>query len=213
MTRPARVRSTLHKLGASPTAPPTQEGQQQREPMVRQTSDSKHEEAEHTPTEQSHISIDEPKTRVGIDSQENSSSAGKIARIGIYLGQAEYDDARAGFLACWQNGGPEDSFAKWVAASITAHAERTPEQRATIEPQQRKDRGKGVSRAFKIPGHAKEAMRSALLADQDAGRWLSESMWCREAIHHAVEAARSANGGELPTPPSRLPNRMLRRRS
>lgn len=53
-------------------------------------------------------------------------------------------------------------------------------------------------------------MRAAINADHDAGRWPSDSAWCAEAIELATEAARTANGGSLPTPPPRLPNRLVR---
>jgi len=53
-------------------------------------------------------------------------------------------------------------------------------------------------------------MRAAITADQQAGRWPSGSAWCGEAIGLAVEASRAENGGTLPTPPPRLPNRLVR---
>jgi hypothetical protein len=53
-------------------------------------------------------------------------------------------------------------------------------------------------------------MRAAINADQQAGRWPSDSAWCSEAIASAVDAARTKNEGSLPTPPPRLPNRLVR---
>ena len=55
-----------------------------------------------------------------------------------------------------------------------------------------------------------QRMRSAITADQQAGRWPSDSAWSAEAIALAVDEARKANGGTLPTPPARLPNRLVR---
>lgn len=53
-------------------------------------------------------------------------------------------------------------------------------------------------------------MRAAITADQQAGRWPSDSAWCGEAIAAAVDQARAQSGGSLPTPPPRLPNRLVR---
>ena len=41
-------------------------------------------------------------------------------------------------------------------------------------------------------------------------RLASDSAWCSEAIAAAVDAARTKNDGSLPTPPPRLPNRLVR---
>ncbi|MFF5325107.1 hypothetical protein ACFY2Y_15440 [Janibacter hoylei] len=61
-----------------------------------------------------------------------------------------------------------------------------------------------------IPTDSAARMREAITADQAQGRWLSDSAWIGEAIARAVERTRTANGGTLPTPPPRLPNRLVR---
>uniref|UniRef100_UPI001C4DFB8F hypothetical protein n=1 Tax=Microbacterium sp. BF1 TaxID=2821146 RepID=UPI001C4DFB8F len=68
----------------------------------------------------------------------------------------------------------------------------------------------GSTRSFNIPTVTMKRMRAAITADQQAGRWPSDSAWAAEAIGIAVDAARVGNGGTLPTPPDRLPNRLVR---
>ncbi len=67
-----------------------------------------------------------------------------------------------------------------------------------------------VREATDIPTDTVARMRAAINADQQAGRWPSDSAWCSEAIASAVDAARTKNDGSLPTPPPRLPNRLVR---
>lgn len=139
-----------------------------------------------------------------------TAAIGETARLGIYLTPAEFDDAKAAYLADWTNGGEADSFARWIAAAIDAYAARTPKQRATAQPRGRAEERTGSTRSFAIPVDTMSRMRAAISADQQAGRWPSDSAWCGEAIARAVEQARSRNGGTLPTPPPRLPNRLVR---
>ena len=58
--------------------------------------------------------------------REPRSSSVERARVGVYLEQSAFEEAKAAYLADWSNGGPSDTFAAWVAASITRHAARTP---------------------------------------------------------------------------------------
>lgn len=64
--------------------------------------------------------------------------------------------------------------------------------------------------AFSIPVDTVARMREVISADHQAGRWPSDSAWCGEASAAAVDQARSKNDGTLPTPPPRLPNRLVR---
>lgn len=136
--------------------------------------------------------------------------ASTTARLGIYLTPEEFEAAKAGYLADWANGGEADTFARWIAAAIDTYARRTPKQRATAAPRGRAEERTGSTRSFSIPTDTVARMRAAITADQQAGRWPSDSAWCGEAIASAVEQARAQNGGTLPTPPSRLPNRLVR---
>lgn len=130
-------------------------------------------------------------------------------RLGIYLTGAMFQDAKAAYLADWYNGGQADTFAAWIAAAVETHAARTPAQRADHQQTQR-PRGGGVTRSFLVPAATLVALRAAIDADRAAGRWLSDSAWCAEALDLAITRARTHNGGTLPTPPARLPNRLTR---
>lgn len=140
-----------------------------------------------------------------------AAPADDIGRIGIYLTPMEFDDARGAYLADWTNGGDADTFARWIAGALDVHAARTPKRRADDDRLRgRSDARTGSTRSFSIPTATLQRMRAAISADQQAGRWPSDSAWCAEAIAIAVDEARRANGGTLPTPPSRLPNRLVR---
>lgn len=137
--------------------------------------------------------------------------AAETARLGIYLTPQEFDAAKAAYLADWTNGGAADTFARWIAAAIDTHAGVTPQERAArAQPKGRAEERTGSTRSFAIPTDTMARMRAAITSDQKAGRWPSDSAWCGEAIGHAVSAARTENGGTLPTPPARLPNRLAR---
>lgn len=137
-------------------------------------------------------------------------TGGEVARIGIYFHPAEFEAARAAYLADWLDGGEADTFARWIGQCITTHAQRTPAKRAEwARDQERRDKS-GASRSFSLPASVVEQLHEAIRSDQQAGRWLSDSAWCGEAIDAAVADARKRAGGHLPTPPTRLPNRLRR---
>ena len=139
------------------------------------------------------------------------TAPGDTDRLGIYLTPDEFNGARAAYLADWTNGGDADTFARWIAAALDAHAARTPKQRAAQGGLRvRSEERTGSTRSFNIPTVTMKRMRAAITADQQAGRWPSDSAWAAEAIGIAIDAARAGNGGALPTPPDRLPNRLLR---
>ena len=132
-------------------------------------------------------------------------------RIGIYLQPSEFDDAKAAYLADWNNGGSADTFATWVAAAIVRHAARTPLSRSRLARNKQRGEGEpGIARTFAVPAEVITTMRAALSLDRREGHWQSESAWYVDAIAAAVDAARAATGGRLPTPPPRLPNRLRR---
>lgn len=139
------------------------------------------------------------------------TAAGETARVGIYLSADEFSAAKAAYLADWNAGGEASTFARWVAEAIEDYAEQTPQQRDVwAEPQGRGSQRRGSSRSFTIPTETVAAMRGAITADHQAGRWPSDSAWCAEALSWAVEQARGRSGGTLPSPPPRLPNRLAR---
>lgn len=109
------------------------------------------------------------------------------ARLGIYLTPEEFDNAKAAYLADWANGGTADTFARWIATAIETYASRSASQRATAPPRGRADEPTGSTRSFNIPTNTLAKMRTAITADQQAGRWPSDSAWCNEAITFAVD--------------------------
>ena len=197
MTRPAPRRSRL--AGSSPVAPPPPGEPQATDPSG--LPDSKQ------------LPKTSKKAPVGTKRQtapRASTPASTTARLGIYLTPAEFAGAKAGYLADWSNGGDADTFARWIAAAIEVYAARTTKDRAGAAPRGRAEERTGSTRSFSIPSDTLAQMRAAIIADNQAGRWPSDSAWCGEAIAYAVEQARARNGGSLPTPPPRLPNRLVR---
>ncbi len=148
--------------------------------------------------------------------EPTSSNRGRRAtaettRVGIYLTPEEFEQAKAGYLADWQAGGHADTFARWITAALETHADRTPAQRADLStPRPRAAERSGASRSFTIPTSTVSRLRAAIAADQHTGRWPTVSAWCADAIALAVQTAQDHAGGTLPTPPARLPNRLVR---
>lgn len=194
MNRPAPRKSTL--AGSTPVAPP---------PPAPETAAVDAAPAPSAPKRavtKTSSSATAPRKAVG--------AAADTARIGIYLTPAEFDNAKAAYLADWTNGGEADTFGRWIGAAIDTYAARTPKQRSGAQPRGRADERTGSTRSFLVPTEILERMRAAITADRSAGRWPSDSAWCGEAIAYSVEEARDRNGGDLPTPPPRLPNRLVR---
>jgi len=132
-------------------------------------------------------------------------------RIGIYLTPALFNAAKAAYLVDWRLGGHSDTFARWIAAAIDAHAARTPQQRADLERDtSRATERSGSPRSFSIPASSADRMRRAIAADQQANRWPTVSGWCGDAIASSVSEATRRAGGQMPEPPARLPNRLVR---
>lgn len=103
------------------------------------------------------------------------------------------------------------TFATWVAAAIVRHAARTPLARSRLARNKQRGEGEpGIGRTFVVPVDVITTMRAALTLDRREGHWKSESGWYVDGIAAAVDTARAATGGQLPTPPPRLPNRLRR---
>lgn len=135
----------------------------------------------------------------------------EVTRLGIYLTPEQFTGAKAAYLADWINGGEANTFTRWIGEVISTHAQRSPQER--LERSMLRGRSTertGSSRSFNVPSEAVKQMRAAIVADHSAGRWPSDSAWCGEAIDLAIEEAKEKNGGTLPTPPARLPNRLTR---
>lgn len=139
----------------------------------------------------------------------SSAQTAERGRLAVHLPQAEFQAAKGAYLADWRAGGQADTFARWVANAGDDHARRTPAERAQFV-RDTSPGGSKITRSFTVPADVLQRIRAAIAADQDEDRWLSESAWGREAIGAAVSAARAREGGVLPTPPPRLPNRLVR---
>lgn len=187
--RPTPRRSSL--AGSSPAAPP--------------------QETKTAPAAPQEGTVAGPTQSTTPHKADPSSTSEATARLGVYLTPAQFDNAKAAYLADWTQGGQADTFARWIGQALDTHARRTPTQRGDLtQPKVRADERTGATRSFSVPVDTVARMRAAITADQQNGRWPSDSAWCVEAIGLAVESARAAAGGSLPTPPARLPNRLLR---
>jgi len=207
MARPAPRRSRL--AGSSPVAPPAHQDVEQPSPSAAAPEPIKEPQQAPEKATAGVAKASSPKSPATAR-KTATAAAGETARLGIYLTPQEFDDAKAAYLADWSNGGQADTFARWIAAALDTYASRTPKQRAGAPPRGRAEERTGSTRSFSIPTDTMARMRAAITADQQAGRWPSDSAWCGEAIAAAVDLARAQNGGSLPTPPPRLPNRLVR---
>lgn len=197
-------------MAPDPETPELEDGPQAEPPSPAGTTTTDPEDA---PTDPSKTATKNSTPKQTATPRKAGAAAGAsaTARLGIYLTPVEFDDAKAAYLTDWTNGGQADTFARWIAQAIDSHARRTPKQRADrAHPKGRADQRTGSTRSFSIPADTVARMRAAITADQQAGRWPSDSAWCGEASALAVEASRAQNGGTLPTPPPRLPNRLVR---
>ena len=197
--RPAPRKSSL--AGASPVRPPVEQPPAETTPTP----------AAEAPAPQARPSKPSKPRPAKKSAPAKANRLTETVRLGVYLTPEEFTAAKAAYLAAWQLGGEADTFARWIAGALDEHAARTPEQRAEgAQPKERAETRTGASRSFSVPTDSATRMREAITADQAAGRWLSDSAWMGEAIAAAVEQTRAANGGTLPTPPPRLPNRLVR---
>jgi hypothetical protein len=207
MARPAPRRSRL--AGSSPVAPPAHQDVEQ--PSTAAAAPEPIKEPQQAPQKATEGGAKASSPKSPAPARKTATAAAsETARLGIYLTPQEFDDAKAAYLADWSNGGQADTFARWIAAALDTYAARTPKQRAGAPPRGRAEERTGSTRSFSIPTGTVARMRAAITADQQAGRWPSDSAWCGEAIAAAVDQARAQNGGSLPTPPPRLPNRLVR---
>lgn len=129
-------------------------------------------------------------------------------RLGVGLPPAEFAAAKAAYLADWQSVRRSDMFRLWIADAIATHAARTAAERGRLTVTTRPGRSGSDTRSFDVDVDVLERMRAAITEDNVDGRWPSESAWAADAIAAAVDAARERAGGQLPTPPARLPRRL-----
>lgn len=157
-------------------------------------------------------------TAAKAESPKAARSAGRpprtvdVERVGVYLAPSHFHDAKAAYLADWLNGGEANTFSRWLGEALSLYSRQTAKQRkASAEAREpRSDAQQGKARSFVVRESDIMAMRQGIAEDQKAGRWPSVSQWCVEALEEAIEKAIERNGGELPEPPARLPNKLVR---
>lgn len=184
--RPERRRSSL--AGLSPVNPPAPPAAEPQDPAPAPAAPST------TPAQ--------------VPARKASSRESDLARLGLRLSPSEYTAAKAAYLADWQTVRQADMFRKWVGAALAAHAARSVNERERLATTVSEGRAVNDARTFDVDVDVLERMRAAIGEDNAAGRWPSESAWARDAIAAAVDDARERAGGQLPTPPARLPNRL-----
>ncbi len=134
-------------------------------------------------------------------------------RTGLYFAEQVFQDAKSAYLVDLDTQpDPATSFARWIGQVIDRHNRLTPERRAQVaktvgeEPKG----GNGFSRSFMIPVGTVADMDEAIKRDRKSERYVSASQYATEAVRAAIAEARRRNGGTLPTPPARLPNKPTR---
>ncbi len=134
-------------------------------------------------------------------------------RIGLYLQEQVFQDAKSAYLVDLDSQpDPSTSFARWVGQVLDRHNRLTSERRAQVaktlgeEPKG----GNGFSRSFMIPASTVVDMDEAIKRDRKAERFVSASQYATEAVRASIADARRRNGGTLPVPPARLPNKPTR---
>ncbi len=134
-------------------------------------------------------------------------------RIGLYFQEQVFQDAKSAYLVDLDSQpDPATSFARWIGQVLDRHNRLTPERRAqdakTLGEEPKG--GKGFPRSFMIPASTVIDMDQAIKQDRKAERYVSVSQYATEAVRAAIADARRRNGGTLPTPPARLPNKPTR---
>lgn len=137
--------------------------------------------------------------------KSTASESADVRRISLTMTTQLYNDCKAAFLADFTSGGAHHQFRQWIEGAFHSHAARTPAERSEVESE-----ATGSPRSFVVSTRTFTAITQAIADDQKIGRWLTLSAWGVEALTAAVQAARNANGGHLPIPPSRLPHRLMR---
>ena len=131
-----------------------------------------------------------------------------MTKTGLYFQEQVFQDAKSAYLVDLDSqADPATSFARWVGEVLDRHNRLTSERRAQVAKtlgEEQKD-GSGFSRSFQIPASTVTDMETAIKQDRKIERYLSASQYAMEAIRAAIADARRRNGGNLPTPPARLP--------
>lgn len=157
-------------------------------------------------------SLKQQAARVAPRSPVHVRGASETTRSGIYFRPQTFEDARSAYLVDLDQPDAPDSIARWIDRSLRIHAARSIRDRAQLAdslPPEGQE-GSGFSRSFELSDDTIAARDAAIAADRRAGRATSRSQFASEAIRHAIEQARTRNGGVLPPAPTRLPNKPVR---
>lgn len=167
-----------------------------------------------TPRQPPVVGVDETLAQAAKTPTRHTRAAtlGERAVLSITVRPEDFEAAKAAYLSDWTREGRYDGFPKWLGAALRTHAQLTPEQRGAVEAHRPpKTTSRGLKRAFQMDPTDVELMRASIHEDLEHGRYSSEADWCGDALREAIDGARARAGGTLPTPPTRLPNRMPER--
>lgn len=135
------------------------------------------------------------------------------ARLGLYLRHGTLEGAKSAYVADLDTlSNPPTSFARWIATALDTYTGRTPAERAQLagahpDPE---EGNRGVNRTFILPVDTIAKMEETTGIDRRAGRMQSVSQLAAETLRIAIREATQRNGGSLPVPPKRLPNKPTR---
>lgn len=129
-------------------------------------------------------------------------------RISCYLSRTAFDEARAAFIADFEDA-PTTSprtFKAWAGKAVIDHANRTPAERAALRAVlPRNGNSKYSVQVLRLAPEVFEKLDDMIRRDHKRGRDHSPSAAVAEAIRVATMRSRARRGGTLPPPPERLP--------
>lgn len=144
--------------------------------------------------------------------KRSAARSSETALLGIYMRPELYADAKAAFVADFDNrDDAEDAFQRWVSRAIRELASKTPTARAKATAAADEYAGDGPGRSWTFPVFVDDIdlMDDAIGEDRRAGLEMrARSRFTVDALRVAVAEARRRAGGTLPTPPARLPRKL-----
>jgi hypothetical protein len=172
-------------------------------PTRRSLADRDHAAITHDPPATLPPTVPPPRPTAAARPTQTTNRASDTIRISVTMTPELYNNCKAAYLADWQHEHRHDTFAAWVTNALERHTQRTPRQRAVTDATP-----SGQPRSFAVPSTVVEQISTAIRDDQQAGNWPTRSAWCSQALTAATNHTRDRDGG-LPTPPARLPQRLL----
>lgn len=177
-------------------------------PKRRSLADRDHAAITHEPPATAPSAVPPPQPTATVPSTstrrtQTTNRASDTIRISVTMTPELYNTCKAAYLADWHHDHRHDTFAAWITNALERHTQRTPQQRAATDATP-----SGQPRSFAVPSTVVEQIQTSIRADQQAGNWPTRSAWCSQALTAAANHTRDRDGG-LPTPPARLPQRLL----